>query len=172
MPKKDNNFETPKRKPCQKQSTSKSKNSNRTRKTHGKSRKKNSKNFVSLIKENKEYFEARPIICNTDLVVYAGNQRLKAAKKLGMKKVPVFVMNLPDNKMQEIMIRDNVNNGEWDAEALVEFDLDSLVEYGINFTDSVMNDLIPESEEKTTKEKKSKVKKTVICENCGHEINL
>jgi len=126
------------------------------------------------IKKNPEYFEARPIICDAALTVYAGNMRLKAAIKLGMDKVPVCVMNLPEEKMQEIMIRDNISNGEWDSGALAEFDINDLVEYGMNFTDSVMKNELNEGEEMTEapKEKKAKVKKSIICENCGHEISL
>jgi ParB-like chromosome segregation protein Spo0J len=109
------------------------------------------------------------------LVIYAGNQRLKAAKKLGLTVVPVCVMNLSDEKMTEIMIRDNVNNGEWDLNMLAEYDVNDLIEYGINFTDGALDTLTEHDdtdELPATKDKKTKVKKTIICEHCGHEIIL
>jgi ParB-like chromosome segregation protein Spo0J len=107
--------------------------------------------------------------------VYAGNQRLKAAKKLGLTVVPVCVMNLSDKKMTEIMVRDNVSNGEWDLNMLTEYDVNDLIEYGINFTDRAIDNLKEHDDTDdlpTTKEKKIKVKKTIICEHCGHEITL
>lgn len=53
------------------------------------------------------------------LVVIAGNQRLKAAKKLKLKEVPTVVYSdLTEDEEKNIIIRDNINNGEWDFNAL------------------------------------------------------
>jgi len=82
------------------------------------------------IKEDPEYFEARPILCNKDLVIFAGNQRYKAAVELGLKEVPVIVM---DNSALETkrMLQDNLSAGEWDYGLLDEdFDIDFLREVG------------------------------------------
>lgn len=49
------------------------------------------------------------------LVILAGNQRLKAAKKLKMDQVPTILYHNPTTDEEvEIIFRDNVNNGEWD----------------------------------------------------------
>ena len=49
----------------------------------------------------------------------AGNQRLKAAKKLKLKEVPTVVYSdLTEDEEKNIIIRDNINNGEWDFNAL------------------------------------------------------
>jgi hypothetical protein len=50
-----------------------------------------------------------------ELVILAGNQRLKASKKLKLEQVPTILYHNPttDEEM-EIIFRDNVNNGEWD----------------------------------------------------------
>src|SRR5689334_4423458 len=48
------------------------------------------------IKEDPEYFQARPILCNKDLVIFAGNQRCKAAKEIGLAEVPVIVLDSPE----------------------------------------------------------------------------
>lgn len=74
------------------------------------------------IKNNPDYFEARPVILSNrtgELVVIAGNQRLKAAKALGIAEVPtVLLEGLTEEREKEIIIRDNVENGEWDFDAL------------------------------------------------------
>lgn len=50
------------------------------------------------------------------LVVLCGNQRLKAAKKLKLKEVPVMVYSdLTEDDRAELVLRDNINNGEWDV---------------------------------------------------------
>lgn len=85
------------------------------------------------ISENQEYFETRPILCNPEMVVFAGNMRLKAAKHIGMTEVPVAIMNISPEKQKELMIRDNVQNGEWDISLLTaEYDTEDLIGFGMN----------------------------------------
>lgn len=86
--------------------------------------------------DNPEYFEGRPLILSDragELVVLAGNQRLRAAKAVGMKEVPTIVLsNLTEEKEKEIIIRDNVSNGRWDMELLAnDFDLQDLENWGV-----------------------------------------
>lgn len=53
------------------------------------------------------------------LIVLAGNQRLKAAKRLKIEEVPtVLYINPTKEEIDEIIIRDNVNNGDWDLPLL------------------------------------------------------
>lgn len=87
--------------------------------------------------DNPEYFEGRPLILSDrtgELVVLAGNQRLRAAKAVGMKEVPTIVLsNLTEEKEKEIIIRDNVSNGRWDMELLAnDFDLQDLENWGVD----------------------------------------
>jgi hypothetical protein len=89
------------------------------------------------IKDNADYFEARPIILSDrtgELVILAGNQRYKAAKAIGLKEVPTILLpNLTEEREKEIIIRDNVENGDWDWDALFnEWDTDKLQEWGVN----------------------------------------
>lgn len=52
-------------------------------------------------------------------VIICGNQRLKAAKKLHLKTVPVIVYdNISEEREKDIIFRDNINNGEWDIDML------------------------------------------------------
>lgn len=68
------------------------------------------------------FWEHRPLAIEEEgdgFVVLAGNQRLKAAKKCGIKEVPTICYHdLADDERKEIILRDNINNGEWDIEEL------------------------------------------------------
>ena len=70
------------------------------------------------IRNNPDYFEARPIILSdrtSELIIIAGNQRYDACISLGMQQVPtVLIPNLTEERERELIIRDNVNNGQWD----------------------------------------------------------
>lgn len=87
------------------------------------------------IQRNPDYFEARPIILSDrtgELVIIAGNQRYDACVQLGIKEVPtVLIPNLTEEREREIIIRDNVNNGEWDMARLFEWDCKELMEWGL-----------------------------------------
>lgn len=64
------------------------------------------------------------------MVVLAGNQRLKAAKKLGLEAVPVIVYSdLTDDEEKDIILRDNINNGDWKVNELHVNDLWSDVDF-------------------------------------------
>lgn len=88
------------------------------------------------IESNKDYFECRPVILSDrtgELVVIAGNQRVKAATSLGWKEVPTILLSgLSEEREKEIIIRDNVNNGEWDEELLAEWDAALLDDWGVD----------------------------------------
>lgn len=88
------------------------------------------------IKNNADYFEARPIILSDrtgELVILAGNQRYKAAKAIGLKEVPTILLpNLTEEREREIIIRDNVENGDWDWDELANaWDADVLDSWGV-----------------------------------------
>lgn len=111
------------------------------------------------IKDNPEYFETRPIICDTKFVIWAGNMRWRGAKHVGMKAVPTVVLDLPEEKLREIMIRDNVQNGKWDVGLLAsmfkEAELEKwgmdLSEFGVFGEESdPKDDEVPEKQTETT----------------------
>lgn len=88
------------------------------------------------IQDNPDYFEARPLILSDrtgELIILAGNQRYKAAKALGLAEVPtVLLPNLSEEREKEIIIRDNVENGDWDMDTLAnEWDASQLEEWGV-----------------------------------------
>lgn len=98
------------------------------------------------IKENPDYFEARPLILSNrtgEKVILAGNQRYRAAQALGMKQVPaVLLEGLTKEREDEIVIRDNVSNGEWDFDILANsWDEEKLAEWGVNCTWAQSDDI-------------------------------
>lgn len=55
------------------------------------------------------------------LVVLGGHQRIKAAKKLKLTEVPTILYHdLTEEQEADIVLRDNINNGEWDPVLLNE----------------------------------------------------
>lgn len=101
------------------------------------------------------FWEHRPVVLSDrtgKMVVLAGNQRLKAAKKLKMEQVPtVLYQNLTEDDEKEIILRDNINNGQWDPMGLQS---DYFAEVDFNF----MGLEIPSfgDDEEEPKKKKSK----------------
>lgn len=100
-------------------------------------KKKDFERLKQSVKDNPDYFEARPLILSDrtgELVIIAGNQRYEAAKALGMEEVPtVLLKGLDQEREREIVIRDNINNGEWDFDELFNsWDADMLSKWGLN----------------------------------------
>ena len=104
--------------------------------------------LCTSLKNNPDYFEARPLVLSDrtgELVIIGGNQRYEAAKKIGLTKVPCHILNnLTEEREREIIIRDNVNNGEWDYELLAnEWDVEELKSWDLElpiFDDDVDDD--------------------------------
>lgn len=120
----------------------------------------NEKQFKILcesIERNPDYFETRPILVNKDMVIFAGNMRYRAAKKLELKEVPVVIMDITPERERELMIRDNVSNGEWNNEILAnEWNQEELASWGV----------LPEWKEQA----EPKEKKLTTCPSCGYEF--
>lgn len=118
------------------------------------------------ISDNPEYFEARPIILSDrtgEKVIIAGNQRFRACKELGIENVPTILLSgLTEEKEREIIIRDNVNNGEWDESLLADWDKDELKGWGVDLPDWEEDTETIKAEEDTfTEEEAENVEKRV-----------
>ena len=120
--------------------------------------------LCNSIKTNRDYFETRPILCNKDLIIFAGNMRCQAAKEIGLIQVPVAIMDISKERQDELMIRDNVQNGEWDIDKLTsDWPENNLKEWGIgilNFKESEAGDGEKEVDENLETENK--------CPKCGY----
>lgn len=68
----------------------------------------------------KEYGFNQPIVCDKEGVIIVGHARLEAAKKLGLKTVPVLTATLTEQQAREYRILDNKlsDQAEYDFEAL------------------------------------------------------
>jgi len=86
-----------------------------------------------------------PILCNSYAdrknVVIGGHFRLKVAKDLGIKTVPVVFVNIPElEREHELNLRLNKNLGEFDFKLLAEFDTSLLEDIG--FTSEEMDEIV------------------------------
>jgi len=101
--------------------------------------------LMKSIEENQDYFDARPLILSDrtgELVIIAGNQRYEASKRLKLDTVPTYIIKgLTEEREKEIIIRDNVSNGEWDWDMLAnEWDIEDLSEWGVQTPDDWKED--------------------------------
>jgi DNA modification methylase len=78
-----------------------------------------------------------PVLCNSsperNNVVIGGHFRLKVAKDLGLKEMPVVYIDIPDiEKEKELNVRLNKNLGEFDFDLLKDFGETFLKDVGFN----------------------------------------
>jgi len=96
--------------------------------------------LVDSLRNFPEMAEVRPIVVNTDMIILGGNMRFRAMKEAGWKTVPVQVVDWPEDKQREFIIKDNVSGGEWDWEMLAnEWDAEQLGDWGIDIPNFAPN---------------------------------
>lgn len=106
------------------------------------------------IAEDPKLMTAKPLMVNTDMVVFAGNQRLHACIELGWDKVPCNVLDWTEEEQQRAMIKDNGHHGEWDTDMLANdgWDAEQLTEWGIDIwipeEEPDLEDLIADDKDK------------------------
>lgn len=89
--------------------------------------------LVTSLKDFPEMATVRPIVVNKDMVVLGGNMRLKAMNEAGWEEVPVEVVDWPEEKQKEFIIKDNVGFGEWDWEVIAnEWDTEQITDWGLD----------------------------------------
>lgn len=93
------------------------------------------------IQDFPDMLNKRPLVCFTDkdgkYVVLGGNMRLKAAKDLGLKEMPIILADeWTEEQKSEFLIKDNVGFGEWEWDELKsEWDLEKLNDWGLDILD-------------------------------------
>jgi DNA modification methylase len=93
---------------------------------------------TTALKESMQRFgTVDPLICNSasgrENVVIGGHFRLKVAKDLGLKEIPVVHVNIPElEREKELNIRLNKNLGEFDLAILKDFGEDFLKDVGFD----------------------------------------
>jgi hypothetical protein len=95
--------------------------------------------LVQSLKDFPDMAEVRPIVVNTDMIVLGGNMRLKAMKEAGWKDVPIEIVDWPEDKQREFVIKDNVGYGEWDWELIVK-DWPEAEEWGLDVPKNNIDD--------------------------------
>lgn len=120
------------------------------------------KQFQDLQKSFENLGTLEPAVINQypgrENVIISGHQRVKVAKKLGMKEYPCLEVSFPLEKEREANIRMNKNGGDFDFDMLGnEFEIKDLMDWGfeagelgvdidINGTEGLTDpDAVPES---------------------------
>ena len=108
--------------------------------------------LVRSLKDDDWMHKAKPLIIDENSVVLGGNMRLRAFMELGLKEVWVDDMDdWTDEQKKRFVVKDNLNYGEWDYDALAqEYDVFELDEMGMDLDPSMFEteddqDTIPEA---------------------------
>lgn len=115
--------------------------------------------------------QCEPLVINSDNTIIGGHQRLRTLKKLKYKEVDVYVPDCPlsEKEVEELNIRLNRNNGEWDFDMLANaWDIGDLLDWG--FTEDNLQidaDVLKEVEEGDGSDDGAKKNKNE-CPKCGH----
>lgn len=94
--------------------------------------------LCASIEEDPDFLRRRPVLVNFTIEggyeVYAGNMRVRAAKRLKWKEIPCLVdHNLSDKLKRSRVIKDNLNAGDFDYDLLASnYDIEELVGYGFD----------------------------------------
>ena len=151
-------------------------------KPYARNAKKHDETQVANVAESiKQFGWQQPIVCDADGVIIIGHCRLLAAKKLGLKKVPVkTVDNLSEEQVKKLRARDNkLNESDWDfdllAEDIGELDFSGFdIDWGIPADEEeteIVEDEAPEVDEESEPITKLgdiwQLGRWVYCKKCG-----
>ena len=111
-----------------------------------------------------------PIIVNSaenrKNIIIGGHFRVKVAKDLGITKVPVVYIDIPDiEKEKELNLRLNKNLGSWDWDLLANFDYNFLNNIGFKKNELNINFKLGEKSKNKQLNKCPEYK----CPECGYE---
>ena len=90
--------------------------------------------LVKSIQDFPQMLDIRPIVVNSEMIILGGNMRFEAAKKAGLKEVPIIIADkLSPEQQAEFIIKDNVGFGDWDWDALAnEWNDELLTDWGVD----------------------------------------
>ena len=139
----------------------------------------NDKAVDAVVKSIQQFGFKEPIVIDKDKVIVCGHTRLKAAKLLGLEKIPcVIADDLTPEQIKAFRLIDNktAELAEWDFKKL-ETELESIEIPDFNMSDfqfeiksfSVAEETFKNFEENVSK---AKEKKVIVCPNCGEKIQL
>lgn len=129
----------------------------------------------------KEFGWQQPIVVDNDGVIIAGHTRYKAAKKLGLKHVPVVVAdNLTPDQVKAYRLADNktAELADWDMDLLND-ELDQIrnidmSDFGFDELDDDQIDTEPkvDDNEELSLDDFGDDKFEVVCPKCGFRFNV
>lgn len=122
------------------------------------------------LKNLPDFFWARPCLVSNRLkknVIIGGNMRYKAAKEIGLTEIPCHILEgLTESQEHEIIIKDNVQNGTWDYEELLEsWDAIELKDWGVD----IPSFEIPDTDFKEFNEDCANDVEMIECPKCKHK---
>ncbi len=83
------------------------------------------------VRDFPEMLDVREIVVDENMRILGGHQRVKALKANGETEATVkIIKNWTEKQKERFVIQDNVQNGEWDEEILLDWDQDLLKEIG------------------------------------------
>lgn len=109
--------------------------------------------LLNSIKSDPEMLELREVIAydnDGQLVVIAGNMRLRAAIELDIAMIPTKILpsDTPVSKLKAYTIKDNISYGQDDFDLLAnEWELEDLQEWGLELPDVDLSDLNDEDDD-------------------------
>ena len=89
------------------------------------------RDLCASLKADPGLLERRPILANRDGMIYAGNQRYRAAQHLGWVTVPAVLDDLSEIEAKARAVRDNSTAGEWQEDQYGEL-LHELASSGVD----------------------------------------
>jgi DNA modification methylase len=102
-------------------------------------RKISDKDFEQLVESIRQYSLVEPLVVNSHPerygTVVGGHQRLRAIMQLGYTTAPVVFVNLDEKHERALNLRLNRNTGEFDLDALKNFDINELLSVGFDDSD-------------------------------------
>lgn len=82
------------------------------------------KDLCRSIKNDKEYFEARPLLLSDrtwELIIISWNQRYEASLKIWLKEVPSILISwLTEERERKITLKENLHSWDWDYWVLAD----------------------------------------------------
>jgi hypothetical protein len=118
-----------------------------------------------------KFGQCEPIVINSDNTVIGGHQRLRTMRKMGYKEVDVYVPDQPlsEREIEELNIRLNRNNGDWDWDILGNvWDPNDLIEWGFTLEELHLDEIPEKSTSEDPDEGKKKCKMTITFQHVDH----
>ena len=112
-------------------------------------------NIDKVASSIKEFGFQQPIVVDKNYTIVVGHTRFEAAKKLGLKEVPVQIADLSDNQAKAYRIADNRLNQDanWDTK-LLNLEFNDLLSENVNldtlgFSNDELDNLLLKTDEES-----------------------